>query len=285
MFATQPAPARVTSNGFLRQIEIDAAQAGEYSDAFEQIRAGDLQAVIVRNIYQPEVLGSVLARLERHDPAFLQTWFPDKFRSWFYGRNLNLTQPPLTGYFDEAAQFARQLEELFPAGMSLPERVGSILAQLDHGRPFAAAPGPRADQHYMFTTLRAHMENGYIPPHFDNEQALRPSYAHLRSLVELHMTSFVLTLDTAEEDGALVVYDCRCDPENALPISVDGSPYKPDVSKLDSVHFRIPPGAMIVLDSGRYLHCVSPVRGTRKRWTACSFMSLSRQHDATYCWG
>jgi len=42
---------------------------------------------------------------------------------------------------------------------------------------------------------------------------------------------------------------------------------------------------MIVLDSGRFLHRVSPVEGDRKRWTACSFMALSRQRDAMYCWG
>jgi hypothetical protein len=275
----------LNSTPFLKQIEIDAAQASRHADAFEKIRAGELQAIVVHNVYRPDELAPVLERLERHDPAFLQTWFPDKFRSWFYGRNLNLAEPALAGYFEEAAQFARQLAELFPAGPGLTERVSTILSQLDHGRPFVAPPGPQAGQHYMFTTLRAHMESGYIPPHFDNEQALRPSYAHLRSLVELHMTSFVLTLASAEEDGALVVYDCRCDPEDAVPISVDGSRFKPDVSRLPCVEFRIPPGAMIILDSGRYLHRVSPVRGARKRWTACSFMALSRRHDAMYCWG
>ena len=54
----------------------------------------------------------------------------------------------------------------------------------------------------------------------------------------------------------------------------------------DSVNsFRLPPGAMIVLDSGRYLHRVTPVIGPHKRWTACSFMARSRARDATYCWG
>lgn len=270
--------------GFLRTLEIDAAEAGRHADAFERIREGTLQAVIVNNVYRPEVLALVVQKLERNAPRFLQTWFPEKFRSWFFGRNLNLADPGLAGYFDEAAQFGPALDALLPRGLGLVEQVGRVLSELDHGRRFTAAPGPLPGQHYMFTTLRAHQEGGYIPPHFDNEQALRPSYAHLRSLVELHMTSFVLTLDRAGEGGALEVFDIHCNPEDAVPISLDGG-VRPDIGASKSVAFRIPPGAMIVLDSGRYLHRLTPVLGPRKRWTACSFMALSRQRDAMYCWG
>lgn len=273
-----------TLGGFLRLIEIDADEAARHANAFDRIRAGDLQAVIVNGVYSPAALAPVVSRLERNEPAFLQTWFPEKFRSWFYGRNLNLAEPSLAGYFEEAAQFERQLGTLFPAGEGLAARVAGVLASLDHGRPFVAAPGPRPGQRYMFTTLRAHQEGGYIPAHFDNEQALRPSYAHLRSQVELHMLSFVLTLQMAESGGALQIYDHRCDPADAVPISLDGAP-KPPLEGLASASLRIPPGAMIVLDSGRFLHRVSPVEGQRKRWTACSFMALSRQRDAMYCWG
>jgi len=265
--------------GFLNTLEIDAEDAPRHVDAFDRIRAGTLQAVIVHNVYRPEALAPVVEKLERNAPDFLQTWFPEKF-----GRNLNLADPALAGYFEEAARFEAQLRALFPQGEGLAARVGAILARLDGGRPFVAAPGPMPGQHYMITTLRAHQERGYIPPHFDNEQALRPSYAHLRSLVELHMTSFVLTLQDAEEDGALEVFDLCCNPADAVPINRDGAP-KPDIAGLVPVAFRIPAGAMIVLDSGRYLHRVSPVRGARRRWTACSFMALSRRRDAMFCWG
>ena len=273
-----------TLGGFLRLIEIDANEAVRNANAIDRIRAGELQAVIVNGVYPPAALAPVVSRLERNEPGFLQTWFPEKFRSWFYGRNLNLADPSLIGYFDEAAEFERKLGTLFPAGECIAERVAGVLASLDHGRPFVAAPGPWRGTRYMFTTLRAHQEGGYIPAHFDNEQTLRPSYAHLRSQVDLHMLSFVLTLQMASSGGALQIYDHRCDPADAVPISLDGAP-KPQLDGLASVSLRIPPGAMIVLDSGRFLHRVSPVEGERKRWTACSFMALSRQRDAMYCWG
>lgn len=265
-------------------IEIDAAEARTLPDTFERLRNGDLQAIIVHGVYPPEVLSSVVQRLERHDPPFLQTWFPNKFRAWFFGRNLNLAEPGLPGYFDEAALFRAHLGALFPPGHGLEARVAGILSQLDGGREVMAPPGPGPGQRYMFTTLRAHLEGGYIPAHFDNEQALVPSFAHLRSLVELHMTSFVLTLQAADGGGALEVYDHRCEPADAFLIRGDPRA-KPLVEGLASASFRIPPGSMIVLDSGRYLHRVSPVQGARKRWTACSFMALSRERDAMYCWG
>jgi len=273
-----------TLAGFLRFIDIDARDAAAHPDAFDRIRSGDLHAVMVHRVYEPPVMEAIVERLERHDPPFLKTWFPKEFRSWFYGRNLNMAHPSLAGYFEEAQQFHADLETLFPPGNGLLTRVGGILAQLDHGRPFVPAPGPNSGQRYMFTTLRAHMEQGFIPPHLDNEQALRPSYAHLSTIVGRHMTSFVLMLNAPESGGTLDVFDYKCDPDDAVVISRDGAA-KPDVDELEPASFPIPMGSMIVLDSGRYLHRLSPVRGPRQRWTACSFMALSRRHEATYCWG
>jgi hypothetical protein len=272
-------------NGFLRVLECDAAECVDHPGAFDAIRAGLLQAIVVHDVYAPDVLKQAVAKLEHHEPAFLQTWFPEKFRSWFYGRNLNLSHPALDGYFAEADRFHEQLEALLPGALGLPARVGGLLAQLDNGRPFVPAPGPAAGNRYMFTTLRAHQEGGYIPAHFDNEQALRPTYRHLRQIVDLHMTSFVLAFTCAEAGGALEVFDLRLDPQRAQLLNDDSANARPDVSRLASVSFRLPPGSLIVLDSGRYLHRLTPVGGPSLRWTACSFMALSQRGDATYCWG
>jgi hypothetical protein len=272
-------------NGFLQVLECNATECGRHPDAFDRIRDGRLQALVVHGVYDPPVLAEAVEKLERHDPAFLQTWFPEKFRAWFYGRNLNLSAPGLPGYFEEAARFHGQLGELLPQPHGLVQRTGLLLAALDHGRPFRAAPGPSSGEHYMFTTLRAHVEGGYIPPHFDNEQVVRPAFRHLQGMVELHMTSFVLAFTRADRGGALEVFDLRVEPDQARLISDDQAPARPDVSRLAAVAFRLPPGSMIILDSGRYLHRVTPVAGARKRWSACTFMALSRRHEATYCWG
>jgi carrier-protein-independent halogenase WelO5-like protein len=281
----QARPALATLSGFLRVLEIDAGDAAAHPDAFARLRDGELVAVIVHDVYPQAELARVVERLERHDPPLLKTWFPAAFKSWFFGRNLNLTHPDLPAYFSEAATFRGQLASLFPDGRGLEPRVTGLLAALDRGRPFRAAPGPRPGEEYMFTTLRGHPEGGYIPSHFDNEQTLRKSYRHLHELVELHMLSFVLALAAPVAGGEQEIFDLRCEPEDARMLSDDSVRVKPDVSALASVRFALPAGTMIVVDSGRYLHRLTPVVGSRKRWTACSFMALARDGSATYCWG
>ncbi len=274
-----------TLGSFFRMIEIGAADVDRHPDALDRLRGGEIHAVLVRDVYAEEVLEPVVTRLERHDPPFLKTLFPMKFRSFFFGRNLNLADPDFDRYFREAAAFRKHLGTLFPPGLGITDYVAGLLAELDHGRPFEAPPGPVPGQEYMFTTLRAHLEGGYIPAHCDNEAAIRPSYRHLRTIVEPHMISFVLALTMAESGGSLDVYDYRLDPVAMTVMNDDNAVNKPDLAQLESVRFRLAAGSMILLDSGRYLHGVSPVGGSRKRWTACSFMAMSRARDAMFCWG
>jgi hypothetical protein len=226
-----------------------------------------------------------VARLERHDPPFLKTWFPEEFRSWFYGRNLNLTEPDMPGYFDEAATFNAQLENLFPAGLGIDDHVVGVLSALDGGRKFVAPPGPKSGEHYMITTLRAHMEGGFIPAHCDNELALRPAYRHLRTMIEPHIFSFVLAFSTADRGGALEVFDSRFEPSGSGLMSDDTARSGSRHAGVASAAIRLAPGSMVIIDSGQYLHRVTKVQGANKRWTACSFMAMGRNHDAMYCWG
>jgi hypothetical protein len=60
---------------------------------------------------------------------------------------------------------------------------------------------------------------------------------------------------------------------------------KPDLEGIERVSFRLEPGEMIIVHSGRYLHRVTPVVGKTVRWTACSFMAEAKAGDRVYCWG
>jgi hypothetical protein len=270
---------------FFRLLEIDAAEAAHHGHAFDELRRGDLQGILIHHVYSPEILNEVVDRLERHDPPFLKTWFPTVFRGFFFGQNLNLAHPDLRPYFRAAAQFREHLQALFPPGLDITDHIAGMLAHLDGGRPFRGPPGPAAGEQYMFTTLRAHLEGGFIPPHCDNEQALRPAYRHLASLVEPPLMSFVLALTLADGGGALELFDYRFEPVASSLMNDDRGIAQPNLDGLARVSFRLPPGSMIVVDSGRRLHQLTPVVGSRKRWSVCSFMALSRQRDAVYCWG
>ena len=137
----------------------------------------------------------------------------------------------------------------------------------------------------MFTTIRAHLPGGYIPPHFDDEQAARPSCRLLLPLIRLKLFSFVLAFSQSEEGGALQIFNLQPEQEGQRIAVGDRSAAKPDLDAIESVSFRLDPGDMIIFNSGHYLHRVTPVVGSTVRWTACSFMAESKAGDRVYCWG
>jgi len=270
---------------FFTLLDIDAADVGLHVSAIAELRAGSITGIIVRNVYSAEVMNAVVDRLERHEPPFLKTWFPEKFKSWFYGQNLNLMQTDAAAYFNDAETFHQQMQELFPASIGLENHLMKLLSRLDENRPYRAAPGPEPDQKYMMTTFRGHGEGGYIPPHCDNEQSHRPAYEHLATLVSEHMYSMVLLIGKPNEGGLLEVFDYRVEPQDSRLMSDDSIADKPDIKQLSSVAFPLNAGDMIIVDSGRYLHRVTPVVGDKIRWVACSFMAHARERNAVYCWG
>ena len=270
---------------FFTLLDIDAFNADSHRSAIADLRSGKITGIVVRNVYESALMKAVADRLERHDPPFLKTWFPEKFKSWFYGQNLNLMETDSASYFNEAAIFHQQMQELFPASMGVDSHLMKLLSRLDENRPYRAAPGPEPDQKYMITTFRGHGDGGYIPAHCDNEQSHRPAYEHLATLVSEHMYSMVLLIGKPNDGGVLEVFDYRVEPQDSRLMSDDSISNKPDIAELSSVSFPLNAGDIIIVDSGRYLHRVTPVVGEKTRWVACSFMAHAIERNAVYCWG
>ena len=286
--AWRPAPSGSVRlmGGFLRVLDVAAADVRLHADSFDRLREGALGAVVVQGVMSQGEIDALLGAVEHAQPPLPRSSFPGPFRSGFIGRNLNLMHPSLEGYFEEAARFNAQLAALPPSPEGLVARVSGVLSALDHGAQFEAPPGPVPGQHYMFTTLREHRPGGFIPPHFDNEMRLRPAYRHLSTLVAQDLLSFVLALSCAEAGGALEVFDLHCTAAKARLLSDDHAPGPPPTADSASVSFRLPPGSMIVVDSGRLLHQVTPVQGETARRTVCSFMARSLAGDGVnHCWG
>lgn len=253
-------------------------------DAFARLRGGETDVLRIDNVFTPDLCARMVAALETNAPGFEVTEFPGPFRSFFYGRNLNLNDPDLDDYFDAAARFESDLHRLSAGlGVDPVARVAGILSRLDGGRPIVPAPGPGGRAHF-FTTFRGHRNGGYIPPHFDNEQGLRPSYRHVADVTSGDILSFVVTLATAESGGVLELYDLIADQARGM-VNDDGMARRPDLSSLRSQTVPVPAGSMLVVQSGRRLHRVQPVQGDRMRWTMCSFMALSRDGSRTCAWG
>jgi hypothetical protein len=282
---TQPAVKCVTTMSFFRTATIAATQSPQSTQLLSRLRQQELDGIVVKGVYDQATCGAVTAKLEAGQHGLIRTDFPAKFAAFFYGINLNLTHPDLREYFAEVPRFDEGLSQLLPASLNLEQRLTALMSVLDSGQDYRAAPGPQSGSHYMFTTLRAHLPGGYIPAHFDDEQASRPSYRHLLGLIHLKLFSFVLAFSQAEEGGALEIFNLKPQREGQRIATNDRSSAKPNLDAVERVSFRLEPGDMIIFNSGHYLHRVTPVVGGRTRWTACSFMAESKDSRHVYCWG
>jgi hypothetical protein len=270
---------------FFRTVTIAAADAGQSPQILARMRAREIDGIIIKQVYDRATCDAVRVELEAGRHGLIRTDFPAKFAAFFYGINLNLTHPDLREYFAEAPRFRDGISRLLRGQLDLESRITRLLAALDQGCDYAAAPGPARGPDYMFTTIRAHLPGGYIPPHFDDEQAARPSYRHLMSLIQAKLFSFVLAFSQGEDGGALEIFNLQPEQDGQRIAVGDRSAAKPDLDALEKVSFRLDPGDMIVFNSGHYLHRVTPVVGASVRWTACSFMAESRIPGHVYCWG
>lgn len=270
---------------FFRTLAIEARDAAATPSALTSLRAREIDGVLINHVLDRPTCQAVCAELERGPPGLIKSEFPAKFNAFFYGINLNLAHPDLGAYFAEAPRFRAALAGLHGGALDLEARVSSLLSALDGGRSYSAAPGPRPGTSYMFTTLRAHRPGGYIPAHFDDEQAARPSYRLLTPLIKTKLFSFVLAFSKADSGGALEVFNIHPGKDGSPIVANDRSAAKPDLETAEKVSFRLNAGDMIVFNSGHHLHRVTPVVGANTRWTACSFMSERRDGDGVYCWG
>lgn len=261
---------------------ISADQAASHPDLLTKLWRDEINGLLVQDVYTAEQCATIAGRLERGQHRLIRSEFPAPFKSFFLGLNLNLLPPDLGPYFAQVEPFHRALDELFAGMPSVRHRVPSVLASLDDGRPYRAAPGGTTG--HMFTTLRGHLPGGFLPAHFDDEQGHRPGYRFVAPQIASPLVSFVLAFSTAEEGGATEVFDFEHG--NRTYRMVDGPNEASHLASQAKASRRIKlqPGEMVLFRSGRILHGVTPVGGQRTRWTACSFMAQSRD-GSVICWG
>jgi hypothetical protein len=270
---------------FFRSVAVCAAETDRMPDAIRRMRRGEFEGLLLRGVYDAEECERVCSRLEAGRHGLVRSDFPPAMRAFFLGINLNLAAPDLAEYFQAAARFRAALKQLFSESIDLESRVATLLSSLDGGRPYRAAPGPDPQLDHMFVTLRAHLPGGYIPPHFDNEQAYRDSYRLILPRIGSDLFSYVLSFQPPQEGGMLEIFNRQHEGRRYRMVDGEDDASRLNLDGIESVTFRLEPGDMIIFNSGRYLHRVTPVAGNRTRWTACSFMAESRTGEEVLCWG
>ena len=269
-------------SSFFPIFSVPAGEAAAHPGVMHRMHQGEVAGILVRDVYTPQQCAELVGRLERGEHKVMRSSFPPPFKSHFLGANLNLLPPDMRPYFAAVPDFHRALSDLFAGLPDLRQHLASLFSALDGGRAYRAAPGP--DGEHMFTTLRANLPGGFLPPHFDDEAAERPGYRYVKPQITGDLYSFVLAFSSAEEGGALEVFDYDRGSTSYRMVDGPGSAAELVAQARDSLQIRLQPGEMILFRSGRVLHRLTPVGGQRTRWTACSFMAQAR--DGSFlCWG
>jgi hypothetical protein len=84
---------------FFRTVTVPATDAAQRADAIRCLRREEFEGILLRDVYNPTACADLCAKLEEGRHGLVRTNFPAPFHAFFFGMNLNLTPPDLTGYF------------------------------------------------------------------------------------------------------------------------------------------------------------------------------------------
>lgn len=272
-----------TADGFLRMLEIDAADVHRYPDVIDRILRRELFGVLVRGVFPPEQLERAVARLQGE--ASVRVFESHTFRGRTYGRVLRMADESLEEYFQSARQIGPALKSAFGDGTDYESRLREIVGCLSGGRP-VSVPGV-ADRTYAPATVRVLDPGGTVTLHCGNETYAFPALAELTEIIDpAGEISTLLPLALPETGGELEIYDvCFGDP---LIDELDGSLGRDHahlgLKERECLLLRPAVGDLALFSEGLHYHRVNEVQGTRSRWTMGGFLAPSRDASTLHYW-
>jgi hypothetical protein len=253
-------------------------------DRFSAFATGELGAMLVRQLYSEDEAAELAARLERGTYAFPRSSFPPEFRVSVLGQCLDLADPALDAYFDDALRFREACRSASEGLPGYEERIAELFGALSAGRPVDVPRGPRGEI-YAPSTVRRMTDGAYIPPHCEREQCRRPPYHHLRHVIDPSlMLSFYLVLQTPEGGGELGISALRFEALGAAHMNNQRTSVEGILDRYEQRLFAPRPGDVIVFDGGSHIHWVTKVVGERPRYTIGGFASRDPGGETIYYW-
>lgn len=274
---------------WFRQRTISFTRLDELENCLDDFARHAIDGVIIREVYPPDYMQEISARIERHEPPFYI--FPPfgepeavrKFRH-LYGITLVAAGQDLNRYFDVADSFRAQCRELFRDHVDFEERISRIFDVFSGGRR-VALPQAADGRSYMPATIRILPEGSGIDLHCDNNLSHHPAYAHLKTVCDVNnQLAFFLTISAPDEGGELMVYRRRWSQEDDAAAEYVVSKNDSMVEDCDWVALKPQPGDMIIFAGGRIYHRVTESVGPRPRHTIGGFLTRALESEAVHYW-
>lgn len=248
------------------------------TDEFKRLYFEESDVLIVKNFLSPAEVTALLQRLKTSPPTVAD---PKPYGPT-YGRTLIDTKNDLDGYFNDAAAFEPQLNQLM--GFDFNNRFSTFFSKLAGNTP--VVPPQLNGRHYTPGTLKIMQPGkGALPVHVGLEfYTLFTELSHLYSLIYgTAQISYFIVLQYPEQGGEITLYDVRYPkPENER--------FKSRRAKLHYVRTRPaqrlkpPVGSMFIFNGGQIWHKIEDFYGSGERITFSGFLNYSKDLKTIYYW-
>ncbi|MFN3201616.1 MAG: hypothetical protein ACE366_24650 [Bradymonadia bacterium] len=177
-----------------------------------------------------------------------------------------------------AATMARVFGDLEPTA-----QINRLFSGMSGGRPAAPA---RFDAEVPWSpyTVRALGTGQQIYSHHDMHYWLSVYERLPEDLDRTSLLSWFVTVQAPEDDGQLTVYGLWGSDPNPPMLPTRFLDTQALEERFGKHTFDLRAGDLLVFDSGRHVHRVTPVKGVRPRLTLGGFMTLSKDRGRSAYW-
>lgn len=265
--------------GRLVTVVLDAAEVSRHPGLLARTHAGDVDAIIVRRVYEPPFLAALVDRIIAGHVRFPEFPIPPAGAGVVLGGSLDLVAGPLDEHLDDARLTRTALRHLFSGGVDFEQRSAEILGQLagvparvlEHGDGRAYSPA----------TVRYLGPGAGIRMHCEDQKLAEPAKARIAEVASPRVSSFYMTMVPPASGGELLLYDLTWD--SVREEHLERGRIRPD--RVAAAHraerYPLAAGDMVLFGNGR-VHEVTPVGPGTARWTIGGFFVFARDDSAVY---
>jgi hypothetical protein len=190
----------------------------------------------------------------------------------------------LESYLESAKRHGAAMSGVFDDEFDANRAIHDVLARFSGGRPVEPAATATGEPYVPFTVRRL-VDGKQIGLHHDYHYPLA-LYNELVPRVDTGtLVSYVTVLRSPEAGGELCVYAVTPTTPDP-PKMANGFSWDLDAveQRFDGAKFTLDIGDFFLLASGRCLHRVAPIRGSRARVTMGGFLALDRDRRRVLYW-
>lgn len=260
-------------------VVIDAADVPRHAGLLARTHDGDIDAIVVRGVYEPAFLALLVERIVNRQVRFPEFPIPPAGAGVVLGGSLDLVPGSLDEHLDDARVTRASLRTLFAGDVDFEARSAEILGHL------AGVPA-RVLEHcdgrtYSPATVRYLGPGAGIRMHCEDQKLAEPAKARIGEVAHPRVSSFYMTMVPAASGGELLLYDLTWD--EVRDGHLERGRIRPD--SVAAVHrasrFPLGAGDMVLFGNGR-VHEVTPVGPGSVRWTIGGFFVFDRDDSAVY---